>query len=151
MSLNSFLIIPMILLHLFILFFMRWLKSSLESKVSPRYFWAEADSILLLVKVKVLFMWEANVCIVFGSARIKKYFPLICPLANQLQIFIRFNFRFFFLLIDFKESDVSSANILQSEVIHQVNQLYILNVWKYSCYIKWWIIIEFYVNFMSDW
>ena len=49
---KSLLIVPMILLHLFILSSMCCFKSSLESKISSRCFGAGEDCILLLLKVK---------------------------------------------------------------------------------------------------
>ena len=42
----------MILLHLFILSFKCWLKSTLESKISRKCFWELVNCILLLLKVK---------------------------------------------------------------------------------------------------
>ena len=111
----------MILLHLFIFSYMCWLKSSLESKMSPRCFWAEIDCILLLIKVKgswgkLLCLWEKQTsvtCLVgSGLSSIFHWYPH-CLISFKSLLGSIWDFS---LLIAIKKSDVSSANVLQSEV-----------------------------------
>ena len=122
---GSLFVNPMTFLHLFILSSTCWLKSSLESKISPRCFWAGAYYILLLLKVKDL--WGTLSCLC------KKQTSVGCLVGSGLNSIFHWgahwliNFKSllgsisdFLLLIAFEKSDVSPANILQTRLLCQV-------------------------------
>ena len=114
--------ILMILLHLFVLSFMCWLKSSLESKTSPKCFCEGIDCILLSFKVKggwEMFSWlcEKHTSVAcFVGLGLNKIFHWY----NQCLISFKSLFSLiseYFLPMALEKSDVSPANILHNKFI----------------------------------